>query len=309
MVITCIALSENLTIVANHAIHPASLSDLRRIDSDSEHHVRLPRVVRRCASFVPVVVQPGGVPDGDGKSLGFAPTRRIDLVLPWRCASRHDQPTAVLGADLFVGSGVDCDGGLASSRSATQLPRPILPIRCRMSPARRTAHGLPLAVAVASCAAAAPLRAQLASARPASVSLTVVVPPHEQTDRAVASEGAVTLLARTPNTVDLETIVRLTNRATRRVEVRLAPIWPSDSGRVWIRNQRGELVPLVSGGPAVVLDAPSVGIGTSSPLRLRVESSRLLERSLIVPLEYRVKVGSGDEFSIWSFPSVLRLAP
>lgn len=178
-----------------------------------------------------------------------------------------------------------------------------------MSPARRTAHGLPLAVAVASCAAAAPLRAQLASARPASVSLTVVVPPHAQTEPAVASDGGVTVLTRTRNTIDLETIVRLTNRATGRVEVRLAPTWPSDSGRVWIRNQRGEFEPLVSGGPAVIVDTSGVGIGTSSLLRLRVESSRSLEQSLTVPLEYRVKVGSGDEFSIWSFPSVVRLAP
>jgi hypothetical protein len=179
-----------------------------------------------------------------------------------------------------------------------------------MSTARRTAQGLSLAVALASCAAAGPLAGQLVSARPASVSLTVVVPAHARPDGGVASEGGVALLTATPTAVDLETIVRLANRAASRIEVRLAPTWNADSGRVWVRNHRGEYEMLSSGGPAVAMDAPSTAIGSPAALRLRVESSRPLGlASLTVPLEYRVTAGAGDEFSVWSFPSLLRIDP
>jgi hypothetical protein len=137
-----------------------------------------------------------------------------------------------------------------------------------------------------------------------------VVPPRSGLDRGVASDGAVAFLATTSNAVDFETLVSLTTRAPARIEVRLAPTWNADAGRLWIRNQRGDFEPLMSGGPAVAVDAPSAETGAPSPLRLRLESSRWHSRSsLTVPLEYRVKVGTGDEFSVWSFPSLLRIEP
>ncbi len=163
-------------------------------------------------------------------------------------------------------------------------------------------------MAVASCAVAAPTRAQVLSARPASVSLTVVVPTRPSADGAVATEGAVTLLGATRTAIDLETVMRLPNQPPTRVEVSLAPAWNVDSGRVWVRNQRGEMEPLVSGGAAGVVPSPSTG-GVPARLRLRVEPGRFFDRSLTLPLEYRVRVGSGDEFSVWTFPSLLRVAP
>ena len=176
--------------------------------------------------------------------------------------------------------------------------------------ARRTAQRGPFAVIMTGLAAASPLGAQHLSARPASVSLTVVVPSRAPLDRGVAVEGHVALLATESNAVDLETLVSIAHHAVTRIEVRLAPSWNADSGRVWVRNGRGELEPLASGGPAVTLDGPNAGTGSTSPLRVRVESTRSMSRSpLMVPLEYRVKVGAGDAFSVWSFPSLLRIDP
>jgi hypothetical protein len=179
-----------------------------------------------------------------------------------------------------------------------------------MSPARLPAHGWPLTVVVASLAVSAPLGAQLVSARPASVSLTVVVPSREPVARGVAAEGTVALLATASHTADIETLVSIANRAAVRIEVRLASTWNADSGRVWVRNQRGEFEALTIGGPAATLDAPRGEPGTGLPLRLRVESTSSRGRSsLTIPLDYRVTVGAGDEFSVWTFPSLLRIDP
>jgi hypothetical protein len=135
------------------------------------------------------------------------------------------------------------------------------------------------------------------------------VPTRASADGAVATEGAVSLLGTTRTAIELETAVRLSNRHPTRIEVSLAPTWHVvDSGRIWVRNQRGAIEPLVSGGPAVVVPAPSTD-SVPARLWLRVEAGRFLDRSFTVPLEYRVRVGSGDEYSVWSFPSLLRIAP
>ena len=161
---------------------------------------------------------------------------------------------------------------------------------------------------VASLLASKPLMAQLVSARPAAVSLTVVVPRREDSNHALVSEGSVALLAATRNAIDFETSVGLADRAATRIEVRLAPSWNADSGRVWIRNHRGQLELLTSDNPAVVLDASSTDIRTASPVRLRVEPNRMLAPSAVtVPLEYRVRVATGDEVSVWTFSSRLRV--
>lgn len=161
-------------------------------------------------------------------------------------------------------------------------------------------------VVVASVLASVPSTAQVLSARPASISLTVVVPPRPESNDVVPAEGWVALLAVTRNAIDFETSVGLSSRIATRTEVRLAPRWGAHSGRVWVRNRRGDLEPLTAGGPAVVVDAPNA----ASPLRVRVEGSRALDASsLTIPLEYRMKVGAGDEFSVWTFSSLVRITP
>ena len=178
-----------------------------------------------------------------------------------------------------------------------------------MSTPRRAAHTLLLALVMAGGATAAPLRAQVPSSRPASVSLTVVVPSRAPSDGSVASEGTVALLGATSTTVDLETIVGLADRAAARIEVRLAPAASANLGRVWVRRRHGDFAPLLSGGPAVIMDAPVTDTTAPLPLRLRVEPTGSPDEAITIPLEYRVMVGSGDRFSVWSFPSVLRVEP
>ncbi len=51
-------------------------------------------------------------------------------------------------------------------------------------------------------------------------------------------------------------------------------------------------------------------VGSTDPLRFRVESAdhTVVALPLTIPLEYRLTVGRGDEFSVWSFSSLLRSA-
>jgi hypothetical protein len=152
--------------------------------------------------------------------------------------------------------------------------------------------------------------AQLVSKRPASVSLTVFVPPHSLEDQGLTTEASVSIVRTSPNAIDLETAVGLLNRPAARVEVRLGSAWTQDSARVLIENRRGEFELLASGANVIAHDEPTLSTTTLSPLKVRVESSRPLGASeLLIPLEYRLTVGSGDEFSVWTFPSVLRVAP
>src|SRR5262245_17001686 len=84
------------------------------------------------------------------------------------------------------------------------------------------------------------LSAQLLSARPASVGLTVVVPPRTQSEAAVVSEGNVSFLRTTPTAIELETTVGLLDRPVTRVELRLGSAWSAETTGVWVQNQRGE---------------------------------------------------------------------
>jgi len=148
---------------------------------------------------------------------------------------------------------------------------------------------------------------QLVSKRPASVSLTVFVPPRSSADQGLATEGSVSLVRTSPGGIDLETAVGLVNHRAARIEVRLGPSWTHDSTRVLIQNRRGDFEPLATNGNVIAHDAPAMS-ATPSPLKVRVESSRPLGNSeLLIPLEYRLTVGSGDEISVWTFPSVLRV--
>ena len=170
--------------------------------------------------------------------------------------------------------------------------------------------GLPLlASTIVVLASPNALPAQLVSARPASISLTVVVPSHVSWDVAVTSEGMVALVQRTGAAVDLETAVGLGNRPAARIEVRLASERNADSTRVWVRNRRGEFEQLMAHAGIVAFDSPSELDRSLPSLRFRVETKGPLPvSSLAIPLEYRLTVGAGDEFSVWTFPSLLRVA-
>lgn len=168
---------------------------------------------------------------------------------------------------------------------------------------------LPLASVIMSIAGSETLTAQLISGRPASVALTVVVPPRDQDRRAIlAREGSFSLLGGTSTELDLETFVGLGNRVVSRIEVRLGEPWATDSTRVLVRNYRGQFERLMQHGSVVALDEAQAASSGPSRLRVRVQSDApLVMSSLAIPLEYRLTVGRGDEFSVWSFPSLLRV--
>ena len=152
------------------------------------------------------------------------------------------------------------------------------------------------------------LSAQLMSARPASVALTVVVPPRNQSAVGVVSEGNVSLVRTTPTAIELETMVGLPDRRVTRVELRLGSAWSAESTGVWVRNQRGEFERLLRDDSVVTFDTPAMVVRSGAPLRLRVESAPGgLASPMVIPLDYRVTVGSGDVFSVWSFSSLLHV--
>jgi hypothetical protein len=165
-----------------------------------------------------------------------------------------------------------------------------------------------LAATAVGITAPAPLAAQLVSARPASVALTVVVPPKPSSDGALISEGVTSLINGRLATIDLETTIGVIDRAPARIEVRLGAMWSVDSTRVWVRNPQGEFERLQADARVVALDTPGDPTAARSVLRFRVEPGSLMAESpLVIPLEYRVTVGSGDAFSVWTFPSRLRV--
>src|SRR5262245_55800375 len=122
-------------------------------------------------------------------------------------------------------------------------------------------------IAVMACSLAFPrvTGAQLVSARPASVALTVVVPPRAHSNVAAASEAGVSLISTTPTTIDLETTVGGTDRAPTRLEVRLHGAWSAESTVVSVRNSRGEFERLSGQTGVVAIDAmPSVTGSTTA---------------------------------------------
>ena len=165
-------------------------------------------------------------------------------------------------------------------------------------------------IAVIACSLASPrvTGAQLASARPASVALAVVVPPRAHSNVAAASEPSVSLISITPTTIDLETTVDVMDRSATRLEVRLGGAWNAESTVVSVRNSRGEFERLSGETGVVAIDAMPRLVGSTSALRFRVESARPHRASLpAIPLEYRLTMGRGDEFSVWSFSSLLQV--
>jgi hypothetical protein len=154
------------------------------------------------------------------------------------------------------------------------------------------------------------LAGQSLSARPASVALTVVVPPHAQPEVALVTDNVATNVRRTPAALDLETTVGLGNRIASRVEVRLGMPWTVDSARVWVQNRHGAFEQLVSSTSIVTLDTPPLLAGPRSPLRFRIESNQpSLAASMAIPVEYRLTVGTGDAIAVWTFPALLKFEP
>jgi len=154
----------------------------------------------------------------------------------------------------------------------------------------------------------AAVAAQPVGSRPASVNLTVVVPPRPPSDGAVTSEGTASLIGASSTAVDLETNIGLVSRSAARIEVRLGASWSAESTSVWVQNPRGQFERLLRDTSVLAVDGPLDSAAARSALRFRVESGKPGSRaSLLVPLEYRLTVGTGDEFSVWCFPSFLRV--
>lgn len=147
------------------------------------------------------------------------------------------------------------------------------------------------------------------SARPASVALTVVVPPRSPLNAPASSDASVSVIGTTPTTIDLETTVDVMDRSTTRLEVRLGSTWSADSTGVLVKNSRGEFERLSRETSVVAIDATPQLVGSTNPIRFRVESARPRRAlPLAIPLEYRLTVGRGDEFSVWSFSSRLQVS-
>jgi len=200
----------------------------------------------------------------------------------------------------------ESDPGLALRWSATQLLGPDLPIRRAMTTAVQKACVPSLASIALICASVEALWGQVPSARPTSVALTVVVPPHAPALGAV-TDGSAILTGRTSTSLDIETMVGLGDRPASRIEVRLGTAWDAESARVWVRSRDGNYEPVTRDSTVVALDVPLAHALAPSPLHFRVESARpAVLSSLAIPVEYRMTVGTGDEIAIWTFPALIR---
>ena len=98
------------------------------------------------------------------------------------------------------------------------------------------------------------------------------------------------------------------DRSATRLEVRLGSAWSGDSTGVLVKNARGEFERLSRQTSVVAIDAMPQSIGLANAIRFRLESAwphRALPPA--IPLEYRLTVGRGDEFSVWSFSSLVQV--
>jgi hypothetical protein len=165
---------------------------------------------------------------------------------------------------------------------------------------------VPSVVAIAFVATAPEaIEAQAMSARPASVSLTVVIPPRPSDANGFVLDERARVISRSATTLDLEKMIGLIDRPTSRIEVRRGADWTVDAPRVWVQNRRGEFELLDSGAAVVAIDAPGSLARAQSALRFRVDADRP-DASVAVPVEYRITVGEGDQIAVWRFTSVIR---
>jgi hypothetical protein len=153
---------------------------------------------------------------------------------------------------------------------------------------------------------------QSLSSRPASVALTVVVPPRELAvpPRELAELTTIehaTLHGSGDAARDVQAVIGIANRPASRIEVRLGADWASTSARVLVQNRAGDFEPLASATRTVAATVPASAVGARSRLRFRLESERPLATIVSIPIEYRVTIGEGDQIAIWTFPSVLQV--
>lgn len=175
-----------------------------------------------------------------------------------------------------------------------------------MKPAARSGIA-PLLTAIVSASTPGVALGQLTSARPASVSLTVVVPPRPDASVPILVAPLVNVVAVGANAIDLETSITMGERVASRVEVSPGRGWPADATRVWVRNARGELERLATHGRVIAFDQPA-GASAVPSVRFRVESDQPFGTpALDLPVEYRVRIGTGDAVSTWTFASSLRV--
>ena len=175
-----------------------------------------------------------------------------------------------------------------------------------MKPAARSGIA-PLLTAIVSASVPGVTLAQLTSARPASVSLTVVVPPRPDVLVPVVAAQPVNVVRVGATAIDLETSITMGDRVPTRVEVSLGRDWASDATRVWVKNARGEMVRLATHDRVLAFDQ-AVGAAVSPSVRFHVESDRpFATPAFDVPVEYRVRIGTGDAVSTWTFASSLRV--
>ena len=175
-----------------------------------------------------------------------------------------------------------------------------------MKPAARSGIA-PLLTAIVSASAPGVALAQLTSARPASVSLTVVVPPRPDATLPIVAAQPVNVVRMGANAIDLETSIVMGDRVPSRVEVSLGRGRPADATRVWVRNVRGELERLGTDDRIVAFDQ-AVGAAALPSVRFHVESDQpFVAPAFDLPVEYRVRIGTGDAVSTWTFASSLRI--
>ena len=198
------------------------------------------------------------------------------------------------------------DPGLAPAWSVAHLLGSLLPIRAGMS-TKGQCH-LKLCIAAITLMVVTPdsMIAQL-SGRPASVSLTAVVPSRVLAGDALIADGGMTVLQRTATTLDLETLVGLADRPASRIEVRLGAGWPSDAARVLVRNRNGVFQPLESDANVVAIEAPASLMRPRSALQFRVAAGASTAAALAIPVEYRITVGASDQIAVLTVSSRLHL--
>jgi hypothetical protein len=151
------------------------------------------------------------------------------------------------------------------------------------------------------------LAGQTSSARPAAVSLTIVVPSRRPLGASLASDERATVLHRDATMLDLEAMIELADRPASRIEVRLGRGWPTDAAPVLVRNQNGQFEPLDDDSRVVAVDMPPSFSSTRTAVRFRVASNRAMPTSMAIPVEYRITVGAADQIAVYTYPSVIQL--
>ena len=151
-----------------------------------------------------------------------------------------------------------------------------------------------------------PIAGQPVSGRPASIALTVIVPPRASAGPTTVERA--TVLRQSASALDVQVTVGVATGAASRIEVRLAAAWPPDSTRVLVQNPEGELQALGVDTRIIAATTPVSGEDSRSLVRFRLESEQPLSAATVrVPIEYRITVGHGERITVWSFPAFIHV--